>query len=620
MLEPKDEIRQKLDVADVISGYIQLKPAGSGSFKGICPFHAERTPSFHVSRERQIWHCFGCDKGGDIFAFIMELEGMTFPEALKHLAARAGVALPELRPTPKHVVDAKESLLTIHATAQKFYAAVLREHADAAEARAYLADRGMTPELIEKFGIGYAPDRWDALVQFMGGRGIARDRLAESGLALKKKSGDGLLDRFRHRIMIPLCDPVGNVVGFTARVMKTQGQTTTPDAPKYMNSPESAIYRKGEMLYGLQLAKAGIRTAKCVIIVEGNLDVVSSHKAGVENIVASSGTALTEAQLRILSRYTKRLVFALDEDAAGFAAAKRVLEIARAKFPDLEVRCLIIPKELGKDPDDVVRRDPAAWQHIAASSKEIIEFMFDRQLKVYETGEGSASIENRRQLVGELVEELARLPRAVDRHLYMLRLSDATHVALPVLEDLVRQAQSATPGATTPVRKPAAAPAEKHDRRLVAARFVLGLLCADRSIATELQERLTPDAIPDGALRRLYTTALTLYNDPQNEAATAQSLFSRFREHIQASGDADDLQVLNRTALTVEEQVATLSADNVRAELDLHIAILDRARRDTQRRKLEAAIRDAELSGASDTLRILLAEYAQLLSADHSGQ
>ncbi len=621
MLEPKDEIRQKLDVADVVGGYIQLKPAGSGSFKGVCPFHAERTPSFHVSRERQIWHCFGCDKGGDIFAFVMELEGMTFPEALKHLASRAGVALPEYKPQPKEVVDAKESLLSIHVLAQKFYATVLRDHPDAAEARAYLADRGITQDLVDKFGLGYAPDRWDTLVQFLGSRGIARDRVVDSGLGLKKKSGDGLVDRFRHRIMIPLTDPVGNIVGFTARIMKTQGTTTTPDAPKYMNSPESAIYHKGEMLYGLSLAKTGIRSAKCVIVVEGNLDVIASHKAGVENIVASSGTALTEMQLRMLQRYTKRIVFALDEDAAGFAAAKRVLDIARTKFPELDVRCLIIPKEMGKDPDDVVQKNPEAWQHIASSSKEIIEFMFDRQLKMYEVGEGSANVEDRRKLIGELVDELVRMPRAVDRHLYMLRLSDATHVSVPVLEELVTKSKTdapKTPSASAPSRQPISPP-EKHDKSTVATRFIIGLLCADASIAHELAQRVPPDAIPDDALRRLYIAALTIYNAPQNEAATAQSLFSRFREQLHTTGDVDGLQALERAALFVEEQVATLSAENIRAELDLHIAILDRATRDTQRRKLEAAIRDAELSGASDTLRILLAEYAQLLGKKHSG-
>lgn len=620
MLEPKDEIKQKLDVADVIGGYIQLKPAGSGSFKGICPFHAERTPSFHVSRERQIWHCFGCDKGGDIFAFVMELEGMTFPEALKHLANRAGVALPEYKPQPKEVVDAKESLLAIHALAQKFYAAVLRDHPDAAEARAYLAGRGITNDLIEKFQLGYAPDRWDMLVQFLGGRGIARDRIVESGLGLKKKSGDGLVDRFRHRIMIPLTDPVGNIVGFTARIMKTQGTTTTPDAPKYMNSPESPIYRKGEMLYGLSLAKTGIRTAKCVIVVEGNLDVIASHKAGVENIVASSGTALTEMQLRMLQRYTKQIVFALDEDAAGFAAAKRVLDIARTKFPELDVRCLIIPKDLGKDPDDVVQKNPDAWRQIASSSKEIIEFMFDRQLKRYELGEGSARVEDRRHLVDELVGELARMPRAVDRHLYVLRLSDATHVAVSVIEKLIEDAKAGVQKPATPTAPTVrTATNEKLDKATIAARFLVGLLCADRSIAAELAERVPADAVPEGVWRRLYTAGIAVYTSPQNEAATAQSLFSRFREQLHTTGDVDGLQALERAALIVEEQVATLSADEVRAELDLHIAILDRALRDTQRRKLEAAIRDAELSGAGDTLRLLLAEYARLLDAKHSG-
>lgn len=614
MLEPKEEIKAKLDIADVIGEYLTIKPAGSGSFKAVCPFHAEKTPSFHISRERQIWHCFGCDKGGDLFAFVMELEGMTFPEALRHLGKRAGVEIPEFRPVPQHVADQRTSLLAIHDAAQKFYTAVLATHPEAAAAREYLAGRGITPELIAKFGLGYAPDRWDTLAAFLTKRGYNEKALVDSGLGLRRKSGEGTIDRFRHRIMIPLYDPVGNVVAFTGRVM-SEGKTTTPDAPKYMNSPESAIYHKGEMLYGLHLAKTGIKSAGAVIIVEGNLDVVASHKAGVENIVASSGTALTEAQLRILSRYTKKLVFALDGDAAGIAAAKRVFDLAlrlqssTANALNVAIRCLLIPPEAGKDPDEVVQKDPELWRTIAEQSREVVEFFFDHTLRAFEA-EGAANVEERKKLIGELIPEVARLTRPDERHLYLLRIADATHVDIAVLMPMLAAA-TAKPGAAKP-----AVPAKQNIKRRTddkAAEFVLGLMLADTAAAAEIIERLPADVLPHEPWGRLYKEACGLYSSGQIVGATDQSLFSRLRHECATQGREDDIRILDTALIRFEEQVGALSPDMVRAELDLHIAFFKGALGDARRKSLESAIREAELSGATDSLNALLAEYARLL-------
>lgn len=607
MSDPKEEIKQKLDVAEVVGAYLQLKPAGMGSFKGICPFHAERTPSFHVSRERQIWHCFGCDKGGDIFAFVMEMEGMTFPEALRHLAGKAGVEIPEFRPQPKQQTDTKEALLAINALAQKWYAKVLADHPEAADARAYLQQRGITPELAAKFGIGYAPDRWDSLVQFLGSRGFAAKYVQESGLGMRKKSGEGLLDRFRHRLMIPLSDAVGNVVGFTARMMGP-GKTVTPDGPKYMNSPETMVYHKGRMLYGLHLAKTAIRTERAVIVVEGNLDVVASHKAGVEHIVASSGTALTEEQLRILARYTKKIVFCLDADAAGSAAAKRAFEVAN-KLQDLslEIRCLLIPEGAGKDPDEVVQKDPDLWRRIAAESQPIVEFMFDRALKQYE-GKGSR-IEDRKVLIAELMPEVARLTPA-ERHLYLLRIADATHVDPMVLEGMLPKTEGQRAGGA-PARPVMAAKASSKIAR--AAEFLICVIMTEPSLLPELGQRLPDDVLVDEPWARLYTLAKRLYAEPQIEAATKQSFYSRLRDEILASAAPDDCKALDAALLTFEERVSTLSPTAMREELERYIHLLLSARLETQRRQLESAIREAELAGASDRLRILLEQYAQLL-------
>lgn len=617
MLEPKDEIKQKLDIVEVIGEYLQMKPAGSGSFKAVCPFHAERTPSFHISRERQIWHCFGCDKGGDMFAFVMELEGMTFPEALRHLARRAGVEVPEFKPQPKAVTDARETLLAVQAWAQKFYAKVLHDHPEAAEARGYLEQRGITGELIEKFGLGYAPDRWDALVQFLASRGFTKQQILDSGFALNKKSGEGLLDRFRHRVMIPLSDPVGNVVGFTGRVLASPGKTTTPESPKYMNSPESAVYHKGRVLYGLHLAKTGIRSAQSVIVVEGNLDVVSSHKAGVENIVASSGTALTEDQLRLLARYTKRVVFCLDADAAGFAAAKRAFEVAAKMSTPLDIRCLIIPEGAGKDPDEVVQKNPELWQKLSSESRSITEFFFDRALKAYEAKENAASIDDRKRLIAELLPEVARLRSAEERHLYLLRIADATHVALEVLESSLKSLVSSEKAPALVSQVPVAAK-PRAGKASQTAEFIICVAISHPGILAELSERLPVEAIPDEPWGRLYSLAQRLYSHHQIDGATNQSLYSRLRNETHVSA-AEDLKLLDAALLTFEERVSTLSPKAMREELERHIHLLLSARHETRRRQLESAIREAELAGDSDRLRALLETYAHVLAEKPQG-
>ncbi len=614
MLEPKDEIRQKLDVAEVLGEYLTLKPAGSGSFKAVCPFHSERTPSFHISRERQIWHCFGCDKGGDIFAFVMEMEGMTFPEAVRHLGKKAGVEVPEFHPVSQTVVDAKAALLAIHDVAQKFYVAVLATSEEAAGARAYLAKRGITADLITKFGLGYAPDRWDALALALTKRGYSSKAIMESGLGLAKKSGGGTIDRFRHRIMIPLHDPVGQVVGFTGRILDG-GKTTTPEAPKYMNSPESQIYHKGEVLYGLHLAKTGMKMAGSVIVVEGNLDVVASHKAGVENIVASSGTALTEAQLRILSRYTKTLIFALDGDAAGIAAAKRVFDLAlrlqksESNALHVALRCLLIPPEHGKDPDEVVQKSPELWQKIVSESREIVEFFFDHTIRAFEL-RGSSSIEDRKQLIAELIPEVARLTRADERHLYLLRIADATHVDLAVLMGMMPQPASTT---AAPVVKPVAPVIAKQQRDAKSAEFIVSIMLADDSVVPEIAERLPPNIVLPDPWGQLYTDALRLYTLPQNSGAINKSLFARQVGEYHELGNEVAINLLEATLIRFEEQVRTLTPAMVRAELDLHIAFFQGAAVDTRRKTLESAIREAELRGDGATLQALLTEYTQLI-------
>ncbi len=615
-MEAKDEIKLKLDVAEVIGEYVPLKPSGSGSMKGICPFHAERTPSFHVSRERQIWKCFGCDKGGDIFSFVMEMEGLTFPEALKHLAARAGVELPEYRPTQE--TDRRDVLKKIHAVAAEFYATCLREYPNGQVVREYVATRNIGPELMNKFQLGASPDDWDVLVNLLAKKGFSEQDILDSGLGLKRKSGSGLVDRFRNRLMIPLCDAAGVVVGFTARVM--------PGAPadqgKYVNSPETAIYHKGSMLYGLHLAKTGIRKTGEVIIVEGNLDVIASHKAQIENVVGSSGTALTETQLRTLARYTKRLVFCLDDDAAGFAAAKRVVELAiklKAADPALQfdVRCLVVPAGVGKDPDEIVQRDPSEWVKIASDSQAVIEYYFQKVIRMFEDQGGATSIEARRRLIDELLPHVARVQRPDERHLYLLRIADATHVGTDVLQAMVDELKikdkRLTPS-TPSTPSTTLTPSTSSTPELQAAELLLGAALRYEPYTQAILANVPKESLTE-PWKSLYIALDIVYTAPQIPTSVPpQSLFSRLRAYLEGQQQPQSVQTLDAIALRSDEILAGLTPIQVQHEVENHLALFASAQLMKRRKDLEAAIRHAEIGGESSRLTELLAEYSKLIS------
>lgn len=622
-MDPKEEIRFKLDIADVIGEYLPLKPAGSGAFKGICPFHAEKTPSFHVSRERQIWKCFGCDKGGDVFAFVMEIEGFSFPEALRHLADKAGVALPEYRPSPQ--ADSLQALRDVNEAAAKFYGTLLASHPLGQTIRTYISERNIPAELVTTFGLGAAPDAWDTLVSFLAKRGFSEKQILDSGLAFKKKSGSGLVDRFRNRLMIPLADATGRVVGFTGRVLPGAPK----DEPKYMNSPETPIYHKGAMLYGLHLAKAGIRQAGEVIIVEGNLDVIASHKADVPHVVGSSGTALTETQLRTLARYTRRLVFCLDDDAAGFAAAQRVVDLAiklRAADPALrfDVRCLVIPPGVGKDPDEIVSRNPETWKKIAAASQEVVEYYFQNVLRQFEEGGGAASVEARRALVDTLLPHVARLPRPDERHLYLLRISDATHVSVDVLQGMLPAAGNApVAGGGAAQRSPApqggqtTAASQKPkvaiEPEVQAIRFIFGAISREETLIPAVRKVLRDDILPE-PWKTLYSLLGDVYRQAQTSPSSHQTLFSRLRAYLEGHAEGQLIPLLDDVVLATDEILAGLSLTQVRHEVEQHVALIASAHLKKRRKQLEEAIRQAELSGDTEELAELMRSYGELLS------
>lgn len=612
----KELIRDKTDIAEVIGEYVQLKPAGSGSMKGLCPFHAERTPSFNVSRERQIFKCFGCDKGGDVFSFLMEMEGLTFPEALRELGKRAGVEVPD-KIENSGVRDKADRLIEINELAAKFYHSVLTGAQVGAQAREYVEYRKIPAELVATFRLGAAPDAWDLLSVALKKRGVSDDELIEAGLSLKRKSGSGVVDRFRNRLMIPLCDARGRVVGFTARSLPGYD-----DGPKYMNSPETLVYKKGKMVFGLHLAKHAARVSGDIIIVEGNLDVVSSHKANVQNVVAASGTALTEDQLRILSRYADKFVFCLDDDAAGFAAAKRALELAlslqkRSEFAHLEIRAIAIPSGVAKDPDELIQKDPAAWEKLAHESVTMIEYVFRKTVEQFDRA-GESTIDARRKLVAAILPHLARLGRPDEQDLYLLRLSDVTHVEKDTLRSmLVAERQKVGEGVAAPVPRPVPTPTKlTSDKFTRAAARLLAISLWDVSLTPQIIGTVPLEILPD-PWGDLYRTLEVVYTPDESSTPreSQSSLFSRLRTELVRADLHPAVQLLDGVMLRADELLASLShdklAEDVRTNLQVFTAELSRKKR----AELEAAIRAAELAGDNERLAALMRDYQLVLKA-----
>lgn len=390
-----DDIKERIDLVEFISGYVPLKKAGR-TYKGICPFHAEKTPSFVVFPHTQTWHCFGaCGTGGDIFSFLMRREGLDFSEALRQLAQRAGISLAPATPATEASDRQRDKLLEIQRVAAQYFHHLLRQSAQGAPAREYLARRAINTETIERFQLGYALNSWDALKHHLIERGYAEEDILSAGLLVRKEGENSTYDRFRHRLMIPIRDRQGQVIGFGARALNPN------DVPKYLNSPQTALFDKGATLYGLDLAIQAIRDADQAVIVEGYMDVISAHQRGYANVVAGMGTALSEAQLRQLRRLTKRLVLALDADAAGNLATLRGISLAREALErteepmltpqglvrfegrlDVDIRIASLPT--GRDPDDILRETPDAWPRLIEQALPIISFYLQTAANNYD--------------------------------------------------------------------------------------------------------------------------------------------------------------------------------------------------------------------------------------------
>lgn len=424
-----EEVKQRLNIVEVISAYMPLKKAGR-NYKGLCPFHNEKTPSFVVFPDTQRWHCFGaCGTGGDVINFVMRREGLPFADALKMLAARVGVELSP--PTPAQQAEAEErrKLWDLNRLAAEYFHHLLMESDEAARARAYLEGRGLRPETLRAFQVGYARDSWQALGDYLKRQGWHEADLIQAGLVTEREGTGGTYDRFRGRIVYPIRDARGRVCGFGARVLDDS-------LPKYLNSPQTPVFDKGSVLYGIDLAREAIRRSETAVLVEGYMDVLMAHQAGFKNVVGAMGTALSAEQMGILKPLARRLVLALDPDVAGDKATLRGLDVAKEALDErvvpvptarglvryetelnAELRILTLPE--GRDPDEVIREDPARWEQLLSEALPLMEYYF----RALTAGLDLSKAKDKAAAADALLPVIAEVANGVERAHYLQRLA-----------------------------------------------------------------------------------------------------------------------------------------------------------------------------------------------------
>ncbi|MBU4306176.1 MAG: DNA primase [Candidatus Omnitrophica bacterium] len=514
-----EEILQRCDIAEIISSYIPLKQAGR-NFKALCPFHHEKTPSFVVSTDKQIFHCFGCGVGGDVFSFVMKQERLDFPEAVRFLAEKAGVVLEELTDKTGAPAPSVTGLLyRINELAAGYFQERLLSDRRAEQARAYLQKRGVSQETIEFFRIGYAVDLWDGVLRFLREKKIKDDLLLQSGLCVKNEQGR-IYDRFRNRVIFPIVNVQGKIVGFGGRIIEpvdALNENGSGDfSPKYINSPETPVYSKSKNLYGLHLSRRHIEEKGFCVVVEGYLDFILPFQHGIKNLVASLGTAFTIDHIRILRRYTHDITIVFDPDPAGQEAALRSLDLLIEEGMNVKIATL----ESGFDPDTYVRRYGEEGLDKAINAAQSV---FDYKLQLLNLRLREDIPEEKARIAAEMLKTIVRIKNAVLRATYLRKLSGRLGVSEEALRTELKKintpSHSSSQAAITGALRP-------HKVRSAAERMLLALIWEDTSLLKELKSQMHLAEFSDPIIRRI---AQHLY-ETEDEAITPAVILQRLND------------------------------------------------------------------------------------------
>lgn len=572
------EIKDRLKIEDVVSQYAQLKKTGR-SFKALCPFHNEKTPSFVVSPERQIAYCFGCNKGGDIFAFVQEMEGIEFVDALKMLAEKAGIELQEYKSDrPRATGDVKDQLYKAHEVATAFFEQQLKESEPGKKVMDYLHRRGLTDKSIREFRIGYAPDSFEETHDYLLKKGFTKNLLVSSGLALSKETTvEKIYDRFRGRLMFPIRDNLGRIVAFGGRALIKEQE------PKYVNSPESPIYHKSNVLYGFFQAKPALKHRGEAVIAEGYFDVIAAHQAGVENTVAPCGTALASRQLRLLKPFAQTIHLAFDNDNAGQEAARRAYEMSQ-EF-EFSVKMVVIPE--GKDPADYVREHGSEFEQLVGKSVPYGDFYYQKLFETY----GTDGVSAKKKILQEFLPFFHFMKSSIEKDDYVRRLAMDLDLKEVQIYDEIK---NFTLPSYHPARSHISLSDEVTTSRIMkkgVEEILLGLMLEFPRIGKLYVEKVDESSFSD-ELKPIYKAYVDQYNDHGFESAG--NLIESFPHEIKEKAALTSLYVSEKygeiSEMDAENEIKTLISS-------LHRKQLDRKRKDLQKKLYEAEkVQDRALS------------------------
>ncbi|MBU1921741.1 DNA primase [Patescibacteria group bacterium] len=592
-MQPIDQIKSKLDIVDLISEYLQLKPAGQGSFKACCPFHQEKTPSFFVSKSKQIWHCFGCGEGGDQFAFVQKIEGVDFPQALQTLAEKAGVELPRY---DKKEAGEKQKLIQMNELAAKFYHRVLLDSSIAESAREYIKKRNLDQVTVDEFKLGFAPDQWEALLNFLKKKEYKEEDINLAGLAVKKERGSGFYDRFRGRVMFPIQNIQGQVVGFTARSLKSDAKEA-----KYINTPQTNIYNKSDILYGLDKAKRAIKEKDLLIIVEGNMDVISSHRVGVKNVVASSGTALTQNQLNIIQRYTNNMAFSFDADSAGQVAAKRGIDLALEHGMNVSV---ILMAEDAKDPDEIINQDPALWQKAIDGRVNVMEYYFGIAKDKYDINTASG----KKDMAKYLLVEVSKLSDMVEQSHWLQQLAGILNVKEDILREAIPRA-----GAKKQPFEPSTPIIAKKSSQEKAAEKMLAILINWPELGANIESGFHSEYLSAPSYQQIYKNIILFYNKVRKTEPESDKIELNFKELNMFMKNQDitsaEKDLFQTLAVAGERDWPRGEPDVVNKELLMTIEFLEKLFKQNKKQMLAEEMKKLEAGGDKEKIKDILKQF-----------
>ena len=571
------EVKERIDIVEVISSYLTLKKAGA-NYKANCPFHNEKTPSMMISPERQSFKCFGCSEGGDVITFIQKIEGLDFFNALKLLADKAGIQLKNDKVKfgdKEFAADKKTRIYEINEWTKKVYHKIICDHPKADPAREYLKGRGLSQKTIENFEIGYAPAAWDFLLKFLASKGYTEKEAVEAGVAVRSDNGK-IFDRFRGRIIFPINNILGNTVAFTSRILKDDGKSA-----KYVNSSESPIYVKGKTIYGLDKAKMAIKESDQAVLVEGNMDVIACHQAGFRNTVAVSGTALTLDQLKILNRYGGQIVFCFDADNAGQTAMKRAIRIALEN--DITTKIIAMPKPY-KDPDETISADPKLWEKAVKGARPSLEYWIDKLIS--ETPE--LDVNAKKNIAKEILPVLKVIYSDIEKEHYIRYLAQKLRISEKSISEALNK--SKTDREFAPKEESALPTVEK----LSVVERISGLLWADQTLIKEINGEFDKDIAIERNLAEFIIMVKSNAIDKE-----------KIKPEITA--------YLDQLAITVLKDIDPEADNSTRDEIKYLLGRLRSEQKESIKDDFARRIREAEQKGDKELLKHLLQEFSSLI-------